>query len=331
MDRYLLFDLRGYIMEVPVVKLPDIQANKPQIPINLTRVGVTNVKKLVQIKRGDKRPVILICTFDIFVDLPSHLKGANLSRNFEAVDEVLEKAVNMPVYEIEQLCSDVAQSLLARHEYATRAEVLLKSEYVVKRESPSTRMECQEVVDIFAEATAMRDDSEEMAVKKLIGAEVVGMTACPCAQEIMRDNARHELENIGVDAKQIAEFLHRVPMATHNQRGRGIISIEVKGDVFVSLEKVIEIIERSLSSSVFELLKRSDEAMVVQTAHKNPKFVEDCVRSMAKNVVAEFGHLPDDSVVTIKQINEESIHRHNAFAERVALIGDLRSEISNEA
>jgi GTP cyclohydrolase-4 len=317
-------------MEVPVIKLPDIQANRPQIPINLTRVGVTNVKKLVEVKRKERRPIILIATFDIFVDLPSHLKGANLSRNFEAVDEVLEKAVNMPVYEIEQLCSDIAQSLLNRHEYATRAEVLLKSEYVVKRESPSTKMECQEVVDIFAEAIAMREDLENIVVKKLIGAEVVGMTACPCAQEIMRDNARKELESIGVEDLKIAAFLHRVPMATHNQRGRGIISIEVEGNKFVSLDAIIEIIERSMSSSVFELLKRSDEAMVVQRAHNNPKFVEDCVRTMAKNVVSEFPLLPDEAIVIIKQINEESIHRHNAFAERVATLGELRKEISQE-
>ncbi len=317
-------------MEVPIVILPDIQANRPQIAINLTRVGVTNVKKLVEVKRKERRPIILIATFDIFVDLPSHLKGANLSRNFEAVDEVLEKAVNMPVYEIEQLCSDVAQSLLNRHEYATRAEVILKSEYVVKRESPSTKMECQEVVDIFAEAIAMRDDVENMVVKKLIGAEVVGMTACPCAQEIMRDNARKELESLGIEDIKIAEFLHRVPMATHNQRGRGIISIEVEGSKFVSLDTIIEIIERSMSSSVFELLKRSDEAMVVQKAHNNPKFVEDCVRTMAKNVVKDFPLLPDEAIVTIKQINEESIHRHNAFAERLATLGELRKEISQE-
>lgn len=316
-------------MELSTVILPDIQANKPKIPINLTRVGVTNVKKLVAVKRKDKRPVMLISTFDIFVDLPSDRKGANLSRNFEAVDEVLEKAVNMPVYEIEQLCSDVALNLLVRHEYATRAEVHLKSEYVIKRESPSTKMECQEVVEIFAEAKATRAGPTHISITKLIGAEVVGMTACPCAQEIMTDNARKQLEEIGVDNRKIAEFLHRVPMATHNQRGRGIISIEVSSDDFISLEKVIAIIERSMSSSVFELLKRSDEAMVVQTAHKNPKFVEDCVRTMAQNVVKEFNDLPDEAVVTIKQINEESIHRHNAFAERVATIGELRKEILN--
>ncbi|MDM7919806.1 MAG: GTP cyclohydrolase I FolE2, partial [Methanosarcina sp.] len=36
----------------------------------------------------------------------------------------------------------------------------------------------------------------------------------------------------------------------------------------------------------------------------------------------------DNAVITIKQTNEESIHRHNAYAERVALMGELRNEIS---
>jgi GTP cyclohydrolase-4 len=316
-------------MELPVLELPDVQANKPKIPINLTRVGVTDVKKLVEIKRKDKRPIVLISTFDIFVDLPSDRKGANLSRNFEAIDEVLEKAVNMPVYEIEELCGDVAQNLLTRHEYATQAEVIMKSEYVIKREAPVNKMQCQEVVDIFAESFATRDEENNIEVKKLIGSEVVGMTACPCAQEIMRDKAMKELTELGVDEKTVSLFLKRMPMPTHNQRGKGIISIQTNCDVEVSLEEIIKIIETSMSTSVFELLKRQDEAFVVETAHRNPKFVEDCVRTMAQNVVEKFPHLPDDAVVTIKQINEESIHRHNAFAERVADFSDLKDEIAN--
>ncbi len=316
-------------MELPVAQFPDVQASKPNIPINLTRVGVTGVKKLVEIKRKDKRPIVLISSFDIFVDLPSDRKGANLSRNFEAIDEVLEKAVNSSVYEIEELCSDVAKSLLRRHEYATQAEVRMKSEYVIRRESPKTLMKCQEVVEIFAEAIASRPGETDIDVTKLIGAEVVGMTACPCAQEIMRDNAKAALRDLKVDADTILKFLTTVPMATHNQRGRGIISLETSGDVHVSLETIIEIIENSMSSSIFELLKRADEATVVERAHMNPKFVEDCVRTMAKKIVNEFTSVPDDAIVTIKQINEESIHRHNAFAERVAQLGELREEIRN--
>ncbi|MDK2892772.1 GTP cyclohydrolase MptA [Methanohalophilus sp.] len=315
-------------MELPVLELPDVQATKPKIPINLTRVGVTDVKKLVEIKRKDKRPIVLISIFDIFVDLPSDRKGANLSRNFEAIDEVLEKAVNLPVYEIEELCSDVAKNLLTRHEYATQAEVRMKSEYVIKRESPVKKMECQEVVDIFAEAIAMRNKDDSIDVEKLIGSEVLGITACPCAQEIMREKAAKILKELEVDPDRISKFLKTMPMPTHNQRGRGIISIKTRGDVKVSLDEIITIIEKSLSSSIFELLKREDEAFVVESAHRNPKFVEDCVRTMAQNIVNKFGYLPDDAIITIKQINEESIHRHNAFAERVAEFGDLKNEIA---
>jgi len=316
------------VMKLPVVELPDIQASRPTIPINLTRVGVTDVKKLIEIARKDKRPIVLIARFNIFVDLPHDRKGANLSRNFETIDEVLEEAVDAPVYEIEELCSVVARRLLTKHEYASRAEVQMESEYVVKRETPITRMRCQGVVNIFAEAVATRA-GDDIAVRKLVGAEVLGMTACPCAQEIMRDRARKELVDLGVPDATIAQFLTRVPMSTHNQRGRGTISIEVHGGYDVSLERLIALIEKSMSSAIFELLKRSDEASVVDTAHRNPRFVEDCVRAMAHSVVGEFSYLPDDSLISIKQINEESIHQHNACAERCATLGELRDELAN--
>ena len=316
-------------MKLPVVHLPDIQANQPDIAITLTRVGVTDVKKLVEVARKDKRPIVLVSTFDIFVDLPSDRKGANLSRNFEAIDEVLEEMIASPVYEIEDLCSEVAKRLIDRHEYALIAEVRMKSEYVLKRETPATKLNCQEVVNIFAEAKAIR--GKTLTIRKLVGAEVLGITACPCAQEIMVDKARKELKTLGVESDIIKKFLNRVPMPTHNQRGRGIISIETHDSHFVSLEKLINIIENSMSSQMFELLKRADEVMIVERAHKNPKFVEDCVRTMAQKIVKEFPELPDDSVIVIKQINEESIHRHNAFAERKSTLGELRQEIGNIA
>ena len=64
-----------------------------------------------------------------------------------------------------------------------------------------------------------------------------------------------------------------------------LFHIEVHDSHFVSLEKIINIIENSMSSQMFELLKRADEAVIVERAHKNPKFVEDCVRTMAQKVV----------------------------------------------
>jgi len=62
-----------------------------------------------------------------------------------------------------------------------------------------------------------------------------------------------------------------------------------------------------IDKSVFKLLKRSDESYVVENAHKNPKLLGDYVRTMAKEIIKKFSHLSDDAVITIKQINEESI------------------------
>ncbi len=95
----------------------------------------------------------------------------------------------------------------------------------------------------------------------------------------------------------------------------------------IRVEQLIKIIEESMSSPVCELLKRPDENAIVVHAHENPMFVEDCVRNMVQKIVNEFSHFPDDTLVTVRQVNEESIHRHNAFAEKVATLGELKYEI----
>jgi len=306
-----------------------VQSTCPDVRINLTRVGVKNVKKLVQVSRADKRPVIFISNFNVYVDLPGSLKGANLSRNFEVIDEVLQQAIDGKVNEIENLCSVVARKLLDHHEYADRTEVLMKSEFMVKRETPVSHTACHEVVKVHARAIARRTFREPI-VRKSIGAEVTGMTACPCAQNIMKDRANNVLTGLGMEQDKIDAFFAEVPMATHNQRGRGFLCIETDDDQHVDLEKIIRILKDSMSAGIYELLKRGDEGAVVLAAHKNPRFVEDCVREMAKKVLAEFDYLSGDSGIIIKQTNEESIHQHDAYAERRATLAELFDELNSD-
>ncbi|MFA5614294.1 MAG: GTP cyclohydrolase MptA [Methanoculleus sp.] len=312
------------------MELPDVQSSLPEVRINLTRVGVKNVQKLVEVARPGKRPVIFISNFDVFVDLPGSLKGANLSRNFEVIDDVLQQAIDGEVKVIEELCSVVARKLLDRHEYAERTEVRMRSQFMVRRETPVSETSCHEVVNVHASAIAQRNDGSPI-IRKSIGAEVTGMTACPCAQNIMKDHALHVLEDLGVADDTIEAFFDEVPMATHNQRGRGFLCVETDDDQHVSLEKIIKILKDSMSARIYELLKRGDESYVVMEAHKNPRFVEDCVREMARKVITQFRNLPGDSVVTIKQTNEESIHQHDAYAERKATIAELVAEMDEGA
>jgi len=200
---------------------------------------------------------------------------------------------------------------------------------MVKRETPVSHTSCHEVVSVHARAVARRTFRDPI-VRKSIGAEVTGMTACPCAQDIMKERAVYVLKDLKVEDDQINAFLREVPMATHNQRGRGFLCIEIDDDQHVKLEKIIKILKDSMSTSIYELLKRGDESYVVLNAHKNPRFVEDCVREVAKKVLAEFRDLPGDSLVTIKQTNEESIHQHDAYAERRATMAELYVELNGE-
>lgn len=308
-----------------LVCFPDTQEKIPIIPVHITRVGVSGVKKLLKIEREGKRPIILLPTFDAFVDLPSTQRGIHMSRNPEAISEVLEEMVENTALEVESLCAEIVNSLLKKHKYAKRAEVSMKSDFMFMKKSPVTNNKSQEMTKIMADAIGYRD-GEDVIIRKMIGAEVVGMTVCPCAQESVKESSKQKLAEF-LDEKTLKKVLNTISFASHNQRGRGMIMIEVPQHQTIRGEDLIRIIENSMSASVSELLKRPDENAIVVKAHQNPMFVEDCVRNMVHKIVKEYSYLPDDTMVTVRQVNEESIHRHNAFAEKVATMGELKYEI----
>ena len=113
-----------------VVCLPDTQDDSPNIPISLTRVGVTGVKKLLQLERKDKRPIILVPTFDAFVDLPNDQKGVHMSRSPEAISEVMEDVANDKSVEVEIICAEIVNKMMKKHEYAKRVEVSMVTDYM---------------------------------------------------------------------------------------------------------------------------------------------------------------------------------------------------------
>ncbi len=304
--------------------LPDIQLLRPQFPIELSRVGAKGIRKLVQVRREEKRPIILISTFDVFVNLPPHLKGVSLSRNFEVIDDVLERLTAEPVGKIEDLVIKIAENLLERHEYATKAEVSMSSEFIRRKKAPASSQRTQEIVRIFGDATISR--AGERLV--FVGAEVSGITACPCAQELVKARAAERLLREGFRLEEIEKILEVVPIATHNQRGRAMIKVQVNDGFRVSISKLIEIAKSGMSEETFEILKREDELEVIERAHKRPMFVEDSVRKMAYEFLKAYPDAPNEFLIFLRQENEESIHQHNVVAERMAKIGEIRNELS---
>jgi GTP cyclohydrolase-4 len=307
--------------------LPDTQDDTPNIPIKLTRVGVTGVKKLLQLERQNKRPIILLPTFDAFVDLPFNQKGVHMSRNPEAISEVLDSVSTDNSFGVESLCAKIVEKMMDKHEYARRVEISMTTDYMFMRESPVTKYETQEMANLKAKAVGLRDEEGNVEIRKSIGAELIGMTVCPCAQESVRESDKTKLLEF-LDEETTQKVLDTVTFASHNQRGIGTLLIEVPEGWEVKGEDIIDIIEKSMSSPVCELLKRPDENATVMNAHRNPVFVEDCVRNMMEMIAEKYSDLPDDTLITSRQENQESIHRHNAFAEKVTTMGELKSELN---
>lgn len=288
------------------IKLPDVQSRLASAQFELTRVGVTGVKKHVHIKRPNKEVVnTLTVTMDLFVDLPASQKGSHMSRNLELISEIIDSTLKTPVSDLESFCSKTAELLLEKHEYATFSEVKAEAEYFLDVTYPSGQRG-SEPYTLVAEARVKRKGE----LKKLIGVKVIGMTACPCAMEVVRQ----------IDARD-----KNCSAPTHNQRNIGTLMIEVpRGTEVVDADDLIHIVEKSFSSPTYSILKRKEEAELVLKAHRKPKFVEDVVRDMLSAVLKKYRQLPDEVLVIARSESEESIHKHNAFAELITTLGELR-------
>jgi GTP cyclohydrolase-4 len=86
-------------------------------------------------------------------------------------------------------------------------------------------------------------------------------------------------------------------------------------------------VESSMSSETYDLLKRPDEFFIVNKAHHNPKFVEDVVRGILARALDMYSDLGDDTFLFASQVNYESIHKHDAFAEAFGLFAEFRQEL----
>jgi GTP cyclohydrolase IV len=306
-----------------VVNSPDVQAQRPTVHVSLSRVGVTNVEKVIRISRGGEEQLYW-AKLDCFVDLGPLQKGAHMSRFEETVNDAIgEVILGSSAFRAEELAQRIAELVRDRQD-AKRAEVTIAARYPEHKPAPVSGIQTQELYTMFGTAVAT-----EKGTRRLIGVAAQGMTACPCAQQLVAGAARQRLSADGFDDDQIARIFDHVPVATHNQRGLGTLHIGCPEDceTDIDAQTLLAIVEDSMSSEIYELMKRSDEGAVVEKAHRRPRFVEDCVREMVRGVVQQFPVLTDRHFVSARQENLETIHQHNVTAERFGLLGEMRSEL----
>ncbi len=303
---------------------PDVQASLPATQVSLSRVGVTGVEKVIRVKDNGSEN-LFYAELECFVDLNPQQAGVHMSRFEEIVGEAIDEVVLGEAFKAEVLAAHVAQKVRER-QGGLRAEVSLAAHYPETVTTPESGRSTQEIYVLFGTAV----DSER-GTRTLTGVQAQGMTACPCAQEMVAGLSRERLAEQGFSAEQIERVVDVVPNATHNQRGIGTLHVGCPegGPAWIDAPELLRIVESSMSSEIYELMKRPDELAVVAKAHENPRFVEDCVREMVRQVVEGYPDLPDEAFVMARQENLETIHRHNVVAERYGTLGALRAELAS--
>jgi GTP cyclohydrolase IV len=299
----------------------DVQASTPEVQLGLTRAGVTGVQKAIRI-RHEGREKTFAARIDCTVDLDPEQKGVHMSRFPELFGEAIDEVVIGEAFLVETLAEHIARHIVERQR-ALRAEVRIEAQYPLERRTPVSDLRTQETATLIGIAAASPD-----RVRRVVGVEAFGINACPCAQGLVRGAASERLRDAGFAGDDVERILRLVPLATHNQRGKGTLLVGTEADV--NAEHLVEIVEGSMSSPIYELMKRPDELFVVEHAHLQPRFVEDSVRFALKGVLDRYPELADDDFLFARQVNLETIHRHDVVAERSATVGELRAELDGD-
>lgn len=300
------------------------QEETPEVRLSLNRVGVTNLKRMFHLNvDGNER--VFNGRFNMAADLQPNKAGLHMSRFSEMLEEAALDvlAANQTSARIEEIAEAIASRIVASHQ-AAAADVSLRADFSLERWTPVSGKRGEETYTLVGIAQA-----DSRGSRRVCGIEAEGMTACPCAQLMMREHSKQELLEVGFSPQDADRALDALPAATHNQRGRGSLLIGAPGPhgQMIRAEDLVEIVESSMSSETYDLLKRPDEFFIVNKAHHNPKFVEDVVRGILARALEVYGDFPDEAFVAATQHNFESIHKHDAFAEGFATFGELREEL----
>ena len=194
-----------------------------------------------------------------------------MSRFPELFEEAIEGVVDDDAFLVEDLAEHVARHIVARQE-ALLAEVRITARYPYERRTPVSELSTQEMVSLIGIAAASRE-----RVRRVVGVEATGINACPCAQGLVRGRAAERLLEAGFDERRRRADPRARP-ARDAQPARPRHAAASAPRARVNAERLVEIVEGSMSSPIYELLKRPDELFVVEHAHLQPRFVEDSVR-----------------------------------------------------
>ncbi|MDG7049073.1 MAG: GTP cyclohydrolase I FolE2 [Nitrososphaerota archaeon] len=282
-------------------KSKDVQYEKPVVPIAIDRVGFRGI--FMPLNSFSRPPVIYSSgRVSVMVDLPPYQRGINMSRTMIGVTDRIGEGKA----DLEELAPSMAKRLLELHEYSTKSRIRIGADGYLTSSSPISGLESHEHFGVKIGAVMTRS-----TLLRIIGVTITGISTCPCGAELMRSALEHGPETSGL-------------MPTHMQRAKATLLVSLHGENRITIPQLLTAVSESMSGSTHSVLKRSDEGFVIYSALKNPKFVEDIYRSIAREFMTRYPDLDESTRVYISVVSEESIHNFNASASGWSSYRDLK-------
>jgi len=249
----------------------DIQ-NQPDFRnIPIDKVGIKGLKYPVKVMDKTKGIQSTVAEISMYVDLPHQCKGTHMSRFVEILNTF---RTQVSLESLTTILKNMKKILGAESSH-----IEITFPYFIEKKSPSTQSKGLMDYTCTISGSSDADDNTDIILKVAVPVTSV----CPCSKEISECGA-------------------------HNQRGEVLVNTRFKKLIWI--EDIVHIVEDSASCDIFSVLKREDEKYVTEKAYNNPKFVEDIVRDVGKELMAD----KNITWFSVSAENFESIHNHSAYA-----------------
>ena len=251
--------------------MKDVQNQQDFRNIPVDKVGIKNLKYPITVLDRKNGIQHTVASINMYVDLPDKFKGTHMSRFVELIHQF------SPDLSWKKL--SVILEEMKKHLNAESSHMEITFPYFIEKKAPVSNS--PGLMDYICRVvgTSGPDGKIDLVSEVIVPVSSV----CPSSKEI---------SDIGA----------------HGQRGE--VRLRIRFKKFIWIEDMIELVEKSASSEVYSVLKRSDEKFVTERGFNNPKFVEDLVRDIAKKLK------DDDNIIwfSVSAENFESIHNHSAYA-----------------
>jgi GTP cyclohydrolase I len=254
--------------------MKDVQSRRDTRRIPIQKVGIKNLQYPITVLDRLNKSQNTTAMVSMYVDLPHNFKGTHMSRFVEILNRHHGRISPGRL-------DDILNAMIGKFNCET-AHLEMRFPYFIKKAAPVSGAESLMNYNCAFIASLKKKNGKEL-FDLIIEAGVPVTMVCPCSKEISARGA-------------------------HNQRST--VTIRVRSKELVWLEELIEIAERAASAPVYSLLKREDEKKITESGYDRPRFAEDAVRAVAKQLEG------DKRVIwyQVESENQESIHNHNAFA-----------------